>query len=141
MNTKKRKRVDMTPKKNVKLGQDMNTMGPAPKEVIENTPPTIESAAAVLKPVMDAAAKISTSRLIAYAAFEQDGERYEEGDEFIPRKTWKRNLAAEEFRSVEKKRPNIPAGIVFSVPGPILNKGKKDEEQTTLTVILPLKEA
>jgi hypothetical protein len=118
------------------------------KKIVEDfekgeTVPTQELAEAYIEETKAPAPqpKPAVVRLIAYAAFEQDGERYEEGDEFIPRKTWKRNLAAEEFRSVEKKRPNVPAGIVFSVPGPVLNKGKKDEEQTTLTVILPLKEA
>src|SRR5690349_11245876 len=49
---------------------------------------------------------------VAYAPFDFDGEHYEPGEEFTPRKTWTRDVAFEEFRSVELKRGGT-VGIAF----------------------------
>ena len=84
-------------------------------------------------PVLDIA-----PRLIAYAAFEVDGEQYEAGDEFTPRKSWQRDDAFVEFRSVELKKGGA-VGIAFLVPGAIVDK--KTQERQTNRIVLPLKEA
>jgi hypothetical protein len=75
---------------------------------------------------------------IAYAPFDFDGEHYEPGDEFTPRKSWTRDTAFEEFRSIERKK-GADAGIAFMVPGAIIDK--KTQERAYDRTVLPLKEA
>jgi hypothetical protein len=75
---------------------------------------------------------------VAYAPFDFDGEHYEAGDEFTPRKSWLRDTAFEEFRSVELKRGGA-VGIAFLVPGEVIDKKTGDRAQSRQ--ILPVKEA
>jgi hypothetical protein len=127
MNTYKRKKVDMTPKK-------MKTETAAGAEVEEtaykNTREYLPTAEFVPPP--------APKRLIAYAPFDHDGEQYEPGDEFTPRKSWTRDVAFEEFRSIELKKGGT-VGIAFTVPGDIIDK--KTQERAYNRIILPLKEA
>ena len=76
--------------------------------------------------------------LVAFAAFDYDGEHYEPGEEFIPRKSWTRDLSFDEFRSIERKnRPT--SGIAFLVPGAVIDK--KTGERSQRREVLPVKEA
>lgn len=75
---------------------------------------------------------------VTYAPFDFDGEHYEEGEEFTPRKSWTRDVAFEEFRSVELKKGGT-VGIAFLVPGEVIDK--KTGERAQSRQILPVKEA
>ena len=72
--------------------------------------------------------------------FEIDGEKYEAGETFTPRKSWVRDLSFEEFRSTERKnRAADLVGVAFTVPGDVINK--KTGERAIHRQILPIKEA
>jgi hypothetical protein len=115
------------------------------KKIVEDfekgeTVPTQELAEAYIEETKAPAPqpKPAVVRLIAYAPFDHDGEQYEPGDEFTPRKTWTRDTAFEEFRSIELKKGGT-VGIAFTVPGDIIDK--KTQERAYNRIILPLKEA
>lgn len=115
----------MTPKK--KIVEDFE------KEELAPTQEPAEAPAEETKPAI-----AEPARLIAYAAFDFDGEHYEPGDEFIPRPSWARDLAFDEFRSVEKKNGAV-RGIAFTVPGEVVNK--KTGERLYHREVFPIKEA
>ncbi len=81
-----------------------------------------------------------TLAYIAYAPFEQDGEKYEEGDTFSPPNGWTVDTGFDEFRGIQvKNKEDKGIGIAFNVPGEIINK--KTGERLYRRQVLPVREA
>jgi hypothetical protein len=127
----------MTPKKTAKVQPkyeyEEEVIPQAATEYEERNTVAVNDVTIATKPAPE-----KSGTYVAYAPFDHDGEHYETGDEFTPRKSWLRDTAFEEFRSVELKRGGA-VGIAFLVPGEIIDKKTGDRAQSRQ--ILPVKEA